>query len=138
MNGRGKDRTETYDADHRSEAGPLRRTSSGAWLLPSCRFRFTSARENLFASLGFPALATTSAGMAFAAGLPDGCVTRADVLKHIGELAGAVDAPLNADFEAGFARDAEGVYESARARLLEWPAFRSRITPATATRRSTP
>ena len=41
-------------------------------------------------------------------------VTRAYALKHIGELAGATDLPLNADFEAGFARDAEGVHESAR------------------------
>ena len=39
---------------------------------------------------------------------------RAYALKHIGELAGATDLPLNADFEAGFARDAEGVHESAR------------------------
>jgi 2-methylisocitrate lyase-like PEP mutase family enzyme len=66
------------------------------------------------ASLGFPALASTSAGMAFAAGRPDNCVTRAYALNHIGELARSCDLPLNADFEAGFAADAEGVYESAR------------------------
>ena len=34
--------------------------------------------------------------------------------SHIGDLADATDLPLNADFEAGFARDAEGVHESAR------------------------
>ena len=66
------------------------------------------------AGLGFPAIATSSAGMAFAAGRADGGVTRAYALSHIGELAAAVDCPLNADFEAGFASDAEGVYESAR------------------------
>ncbi len=66
------------------------------------------------ASLGFPAIATSSAGMAFAAGLPDGGVARATALSHIRDLAAAVDCPLNADFEAGFALDAEGVYESAR------------------------
>jgi 2-methylisocitrate lyase-like PEP mutase family enzyme len=66
------------------------------------------------ASLGFPALATSSAGMAFAMGLPDGGVTRRDTLAHIAALAAAVDVPLNADFEAGFARDAEGVHESVR------------------------
>lgn len=66
------------------------------------------------ASLGFPALATSSAGMAFAAGLPDGGVARDHALSHIRDLAAAVPVPLNADFEAGFARDAEGVYESAR------------------------
>ena len=52
--------------------------------------------------------------MAFAAGRPDGGVDRAYALSHIRDLAAATDLPLNADFEAGFARDAEGVYESAR------------------------
>ena len=66
------------------------------------------------ASLGFKALASTSAGMAFAAGLPDNGVSRAYVLKHVRELADATNLPVNADFEAGFARDAEGVHESAR------------------------
>ena len=65
-------------------------------------------------SLGFKALATTSAGMAFAAGRPDNGVNRAYALKHIGELAAATELPLNADFEAGFASDPEGVYESAK------------------------
>jgi 2-methylisocitrate lyase-like PEP mutase family enzyme len=65
-------------------------------------------------SLGFKALASTSAGMAFAAGLPDNGVKRAYALKHIGELAAATELPLNADFEAGFAADPDGVYESAR------------------------
>ena len=41
-------------------------------------------------------------------------MTRDHALAHIRELAAAVDCPLNADFESGFARDAEGVYESAR------------------------
>ena len=66
------------------------------------------------ASLGFPALATTSAGMAFAAGRPDNGVTRAYALNHIGELAAATDLPINADFEAGFGADPDGVYDSAR------------------------
>jgi 2-methylisocitrate lyase-like PEP mutase family enzyme len=47
--------------------------------------------------------------MAFAAGLHDGGVRRAHALSQIGALAAAVDCPLNADFEAGFARDADGV-----------------------------
>jgi len=52
--------------------------------------------------------------MAFAAGRPDGGVDRAYALSHIRDLAYATDLPLNADFEAGFARDAEGVHDSAR------------------------
>src|SRR5271166_3963075 len=83
----------------------------GCFVMPN---PFDAGSAKYLASLGFPALATTSAGMAFAAGRPDGGVSRADALAHIGELAAAVDCPLNADFEAGFARDAEGVYESVR------------------------
>jgi 2-methylisocitrate lyase-like PEP mutase family enzyme len=63
---------------------------------------------------GFKALATTSAGFAFSRGRADGAVARADVLAHMSDLAGAVDLPLNADFEAGFAESAEGVGESVR------------------------
>ena len=66
------------------------------------------------ASLGFKALATTSRGMAFAAGKPDGGVTRAYALKHIAELVAATHLPVNADFEAGFAANADALYESAR------------------------
>jgi 2-methylisocitrate lyase-like PEP mutase family enzyme len=75
---------------------------------------FDIGSAKYLASLGFPALATTSAGMAFAAGKGDGAVDRAFALSHIRDLAEATDLPLNADFEAGFARDAEGVHESAR------------------------
>jgi len=65
-------------------------------------------------SLGFKALATTSAGMAFAAGKPDNGVTRTYALRHIAELAEATDLPFNADFEAGFAATPDDVFESAR------------------------
>lgn len=63
------------------------------------------------ASLGFPALATTSAGYAFTRGLPDavGAVLLEEMLEHVHDLAGATPLPVNADFQDGFARDAEGV-----------------------------
>ncbi|WP_158813821.1 isocitrate lyase/phosphoenolpyruvate mutase family protein [Methylocapsa sp. S129] len=64
-------------------------------------------------SLGFKALATTSAGAAFAAGLPDGGMTHKAVLAHIAELAAATDLPFNADYEAGFAATRDELYESA-------------------------
>ena len=83
----------------------------GCFIMPN---PFDVGSAKYLASLGFPALASTSAGMAFAAGRPDGGVDRAYALSHIRDLAAATDLPLNADFEAGFARDAEGVYESAR------------------------
>jgi 2-methylisocitrate lyase-like PEP mutase family enzyme len=83
----------------------------GCFVMPN---PFDVGSAKYLASLGFPALASTSAGMAFAAGRPDGDVDRRYVLSHLRDLAAAVDVPLNADFEAGFARDAEGVHESAR------------------------
>ena len=60
-------------------------------------------------SLGFPALASTSAGMAWSMGEADGKVTLEEVLSHLTALAGRLDTPLNADFENGFADAPEGV-----------------------------
>jgi len=64
--------------------------------------------------LGFRAVATTSAGLAFSLGLPDSGVSRDMVLSHIAEIVAAVDLPVNADFESGYARDPAGVAESVR------------------------
>jgi len=64
--------------------------------------------------LGFKALATTSAGFAFTRALADGAVPRDLMLAHIREIVEATDLPVNADFEAGYARDAAGVAESVR------------------------
>jgi len=83
----------------------------GCFVMPN---PFDVGSAKYLASLGFPALASTSAGMAFAAGKGDGAVDRAYVLSHIRDLSHATDLPLNADFEAGFAGDADGVHESAR------------------------
>jgi 2-methylisocitrate lyase-like PEP mutase family enzyme len=62
--------------------------------------------------LGFKALASTSAGFAFAEGLADNAVSREMVLAHLRELVAATDVPVNADFEGGFADAPEGVAES--------------------------
>ncbi len=64
--------------------------------------------------LGFPALATTSAGFAFSMGLPDGAVPRGAMLQHIRAIVEATEVPVNADFESGHAPDAAGVAESVR------------------------
>lgn len=64
--------------------------------------------------LGFKALATTSAGFAFAQGLPDGGVSRATMLAHFRDIVAATDVPVNADFEGGYADAPEGVAESVR------------------------
>lgn len=64
--------------------------------------------------LGYPALATTSAGLAFARGLPDTALDRATVLAHLRELAGGTDLPVNADFQAGYGATPEEVAASVR------------------------
>jgi len=64
--------------------------------------------------LGFKALASTSAGFAFAQGYADGAVPRDAMLDHLRELVAATDLPVNADFEGGYADAPEGVAESVR------------------------
>src|SRR5258708_31218369 len=56
--------------------------------------------------LGFPALATTSAGFAFSQGLPDSgdndVVSRDRNLAYIAAITAAVDLPVSADFMSGY------------------------------------
>ena len=63
----------------------------------------------LFASLGFSALATTSGGFAGTLGRLDGGVTKDEALTHAAAIVAAVDLPVSADLENGFADDAAGV-----------------------------
>jgi 2-methylisocitrate lyase-like PEP mutase family enzyme len=55
--------------------------------------------------MGFKALATTSAGLAWTLGCADNQVTRDQVLEHLRLIVSAVTVPVNADFEGGFAVD---------------------------------
>jgi len=64
--------------------------------------------------LGFQALASTSAGMAWSLGAADTHVTRQQALDHLHDLVAATDVPINADFENGFGEDAAGVADSVR------------------------
>lgn len=66
--------------------------------------------------LGFKALATTSSGAAFSMALPDEdwALTRDPMLAHIRTIAEACDAPVNADFESGYADDPEDLAENVR------------------------
>ena len=66
----------------------------------------------LLAALGFPALASTSAGFAATLGRLDMKVTRDELLVHVGPLAAATELPLNVDSERCFADDADGVTET--------------------------
>jgi 2-methylisocitrate lyase-like PEP mutase family enzyme len=64
--------------------------------------------------LGFKALATTSAGYAHSYGYSDGDVTSDMVLAHCREIAQAVDVPVNADFENGYADDPDEMAANVR------------------------
>jgi len=64
--------------------------------------------------LGFKALATTSSGHAWSQGFADGAQSRDAVLAHLRDIVAATELPVNADFENGFASDAQGVAESVR------------------------
>jgi 2-methylisocitrate lyase-like PEP mutase family enzyme len=67
-------------------------------------------------SLGFQAVATTSAGFAFSRGLPDSshAVPVDAVIGHIADIVNAVDLPVNADFESGYADSPDGVAVNVR------------------------
>jgi 2-methylisocitrate lyase-like PEP mutase family enzyme len=90
------------------------------------RFRELHARDQLFVmpnpwdvgsamlleSLGFEALATTSAGFALAIGKRDQTVTRDELVGHVGRVAGATSVPLNVDSERLYPDDPGGLAET--------------------------
>ena len=91
------------------------------------RFRELHTRDELFvmpnpwdvgsarllASVGFEALATTSAGFAWSLGKHDQTVTRDELVAHVRDLAVATSLPLNVDSERCYPDDAGGVSETA-------------------------
>jgi 2-methylisocitrate lyase-like PEP mutase family enzyme len=68
----------------------------------------------ILASLGFEALTTTSAGLAFVLGRPDGGVTREQSLWNAKLVLDAVDLPVAADLENGFGHRPEDAAETIR------------------------
>lgn len=73
-------------------------TAPGAFVIPN---PWDVGSAKFIASLGFKALATTSAGHAFSRGKPDGGVSFHDMIIHCRELAAATDLPVSADLEHG-------------------------------------
>lgn len=73
---------------------------SGFFIIPNAWDAGSAVR---LSRLGFKAIASTSAGAAWAAGKDDGELTLAEVLAHLRMLVAATDLPVNADFENGFA-----------------------------------
>jgi len=80
--------------------------AAGCFVIPN-PWDVGSAR--LLARLGFRALATTSAGFAWSLGRPDNHVSLEEALAHVSAIVRAVDVPVSADFEGGFAVEPLGV-----------------------------
>lgn len=80
--------------------------SSGCFVMPN---PWDAGSARALEQLGFKALATTSAGLAWTLGRGDNQVKLEPVLEHLRMIAGAVAIPVGADFEGGFATDPERV-----------------------------
>ena len=80
--------------------------SSGCFVMPN---PWDVGTALVLEEMGFPALATTSAGLAWTLGVSDTRLTLDQTLEHLREIAAAVRVPVNADFQGGYARDPEQV-----------------------------
>ena len=79
---------------------------AGCFIIPN---PFDVGSAKALQHLGFKALASTSAGFAWTVGQPDNRVTVDDVCNHLAAICAAVDIPVNADFEDGFAHEPDKV-----------------------------
>lgn len=80
--------------------------ASGCFVMPN-PWDVGSARA--LAAMGFPALATTSAGFAWSMGQPDNRIGLDQTLAHLRTISAAVELPVNADFQNGFAAEPQDV-----------------------------
>jgi len=82
-------------------------------LLPNA---WDAASARIVEECGFPAVATTSAGIAFSLGYPDGQkISKEEMFAVVARIATAVNVPVTADVEAGYGNRPENVAETARA-----------------------
>lgn len=87
--------------------GPKILVLANAWDVISAR---------IVEEIGFPAIATTSAGVAATLGYPDGQrVSCEEMLNVVGRIARAVQVPVTADMEAGYGTTPADMAETARA-----------------------
>jgi methylisocitrate lyase len=77
---------------------------SGCFVIPN---PWDVGSAKMLQALGFPALATTSSGIAWSLGHADNQLSLDQALARIRDIAEAVDVPVNADFEGGFAVEPE-------------------------------
>jgi 2-methylisocitrate lyase-like PEP mutase family enzyme len=102
-------------ATQRSKALTLRRLHRGPSILvlPNA---WDAASARIFEDAGFPAIATTSGGVAFSLGYPDGeNAPRDEMIDAIHRIARSVAVPVTADIEAGYGRRAKDVASTVKA-----------------------
>ena len=85
--------------------------SAGCFVMPN---PWDAGSARALERMGFKALATTSAGLAWTLGVADTQVTRDQALDHLRLISGAVRVPVNADFEGGYAVDPADVAANVR------------------------
>jgi len=97
----------------RAEAFKALHERPGVFAIPN---PWDAGSAKLLASLGFEALATTSAGFAFSLGKPDGsgAVNREEALGHSRVIVEATSLPVSADLENGFGDEPETCAETIR------------------------
>jgi methylisocitrate lyase len=79
---------------------------SGCFVMPN---PWDPGSARALAGMGFPALATTSAGFAWSTGRADNSVGLEETLEHLRLIVDAVNVPVNADFQGGYATEPDGV-----------------------------
>lgn len=84
-------------------------TRSGAFLIPN---PWDAGTAKILTHLGFEALATTSAGLAFALGRNDGAASREETLANARAIVQATHLPVSADLENGFGHSPDKVAET--------------------------
>jgi 2-methylisocitrate lyase-like PEP mutase family enzyme len=90
----------------------LRHRGPGVLVLPNA---WDVASARILEEAGFPAIATTSAGIAFSLGYPDGQrIPREEMIARIGRIARAVKVPVTADVEWGYGSTPEEIARTTR------------------------
>src|SRR6266700_3703176 len=101
-----KERAEDFRALHHGKRSVV---LPNAWDVPSAR---------VFEDAGFPAVATSSAGMLVSLGYPDGeVINRQEFVSAVGRIARVLSVPLSADIVAGFGKTSKEVLATVKAIL---------------------
>ena len=102
------------NAVQRARAEAFRALHAGPDLLVLCNTSDV-ATSRVVVEAGYPAVATSSAGVAWLMGYPDGeKISREEMLSMVRRIADAVDVPVTADMEAGYGPAADDVAETVR------------------------